>query len=110
MMVRLEALRQTSADERWPGAVWPSDRAFDAARAFIDSLPDELSSVPDIGVADDGEINFLWKSEGVHVDLGFHDEGSCSYFARDRKGNEFLADDYPSDRGLPPEISALLTV
>ena len=110
MIARLESLRNRSADERWPGAIWPSDKAFDAARSFIESLPERLSAVADIGLADDGEINFLWKTESVHVDLGFHDEGSCSYFARDRVGREFLVDDFVSNEGLPPEIANLLTV
>ena len=110
MVARLESLRHTAADERWPGAIWPSDKAFDAARSFIESLPEGLSAVADIGLADDGEINFLWKTESVHVDLGFHDEGSCSYFARNRAGREFLVDDFVSNAGLPPEIANLLTV
>lgn len=110
MTARLESLRHTTADEPWPGAIWPSDKAFDAARSFIECLPERLSAVADIGLADDGEINFLWKTESVHVDLGFHDEGSCSCFARDGAGREFLVDDFVSDQGLPPEIADLLTV
>ena len=82
-------------------AVWPSDEAFDAALSFIQSLPD-------IGLADDGEINFLWKNESVHVDLGFHDAKSFSYFVRAPNGEEFLDDGVPSNRGLPPEIATLL--
>ena len=110
MIARLESLRHTTADERWPGAVWPSDKAFDAARSFIECLPERLSVVADIGLADDGEINFVWKTESVHVDLGFHDEGSCSYFARDGADGEFLVDDFVSDQGLPLEITNLLIV
>ena len=109
MTERLESLRNTPSEERWPDVLWPSDEAFDAALAFVESLPNRLSLTPDIGLADDGEINFLWKTEAVHVDLGFHDKGSCSYFARDKNGNEYLADDHPSDRQLPPAITALLT-
>jgi len=109
MIARLESLRRTPADERWPGAVWPRDKAFDAARSFIECLPERLSAVADIGLADDGEINFLWNTESVHVDLGFHDEGSCSYFACDGAGREFLVDDVVSDQGLAPEIADLLT-
>ena len=73
MVARLESLRRTPADERWPGANWPSDKAFDAARSFIECLPERLSAAADIGLADHGEINFLWKTKSVHVDLGFHD-------------------------------------
>lgn len=109
MVARLESLRRTPADERWSGANGPSDKAFDAARSFIECLPERLSVVADIGLADDGEINLLWKTESVHVDLGFHDEGSCSYFARDGAGREYLVDDFVSDQGLPPEIASLLT-
>ena len=108
MVARLESLRYTAADERWPGAVSPSDKAFDVACSFK-CLPERLSAVADIGLADDGEINFLWKTESVHVDLGFHDEGSCSYFARDGAGRKYLVDDFVSDQGLPPEIASPLT-
>jgi hypothetical protein len=109
MTERLEFLRNTPSEERWPHALWPSDEAFEAARAFIESLPNRLSLTADIGLADDGEINFLWKTESVHVDLGFHDKGSCSYFARDKNGKEYLEDDHPPRRGLPAEIATLLT-
>ena len=110
MVARLESLRHTAAHERWPEAIWPSDKAFDTARSFIERLPEGLSAVADIGLADDGEINFLWNTESVHVDLGFHDEGSYSCFARDGAGREFLVDAFVSDQGLPPEITNLLTV
>lgn len=68
VVARLESLRHTPADERWPGAIWPSDDAFDAARSFIECFPERMSAVADIGLADDGEINFLWKTESVDVD------------------------------------------
>ena len=109
MLERLDSLRQTPFDERWPNTVWPSDETFDAAQTFIEGLPSRMSCIPDIGLADDGEVNFLWKSDTLHVDLGFHEAGSYSFFARDRGGNEFLKDDLPSERGLPPEITELLT-
>ena len=105
---RLESLRETPVDERWMNAVWPSDEAFDAALSFIQSLPADMLCIPDIGLADDGEINFLWKNESVHVDLGFHDAKSFSYFVRAPNGEEFLEDGVPSNRGLPPEIATLL--
>lgn len=109
MIERLESLRGTPVDERWANAVWPSEETFDAALLFIRSLPADMLFIPDIGLADDGEVNFLWKNDAIHVDLGFHEAKSFSYFARTSNGREFLADGVPADRGLPPEIVALLT-
>ena len=60
--------------------------------------------MPDIGLADDGEVNFLWKDKGVHVDLGFHGTRKFSYFARGRDGRRLHGDNLPVSEGLPVEV------
>ena len=71
-----------TGSERWPAAEWPSGRAFEDARTFIHALPVSSIPLPHLSFADDGEINFLWNQDGIHIDLGFYGTGTYSYFAR----------------------------
>ena len=104
MIERLESLRETPVDERWMNAVWPSDEAFDAALSFIQSLPADMLCIPDIGLADDGEINFLWKNESVHVDLGFHDAKSFSISFAPRTERSFWTMVCPRIEAFHPRL------
>ena len=80
---QLETHRKIRDNKRWPGAIWPDDKAFEDAQTFISCIPLELIPKPEIRLADDGEINFLWQSEDIHIDLGFYGTGSlfllCSH-------------------------------
>ncbi len=107
LLDELAALERTPEDDRWPGAVWPSPRAFEDARAFVRRLPDAAIPAPDIGLADDGEVNFLWKADGVHIDLGFYGTGDYSFFARGRDGRELDGENVPAAAGLRSEVVAL---
>ena len=107
---QLDALQNTPEAERWPAADWPSEQAFADARSFIQSLPPGPIHLPNMGLADDGEINFLWANDGVHIDLGLYGMGTFSYFARARSGQKFYGDDVPAWRGLPGEIANLIRV
>ena len=109
LKAKLVALEQTKEEERWPGAVWPNAQAFSDAYSFIRGLRGALVPVPEIYLADDGEVNFLWKHGGVHIDLGFYGTGTCSYFARGKYGRKFHGEDVPASKGLPAEIAALFT-
>ena len=109
LLAQLETLQHTPEDERWPDAIWPDARAFADARTFISRLPLNKIPLPEITLADDGEVNFFWKSNGVHVDLGFYGTGTCSYFARGRDGRRLYGDATPASEGLPSEITALFT-
>ena len=72
LLTQLETLRNIPDSKRWPGALWPDDKAFKDARKFISGLPLALIPNPEIRLADDGEINFLWQNEDIHIDLGFY--------------------------------------
>lgn len=109
LLAQLATFQQTPEDERWPDAIWPDARAFVDARTFISRLPLNEIPLPEITLADDGEVNFFWKSDGVHVDLGFYGTGTCSYFARGRDGRRLYGDATPASEGLPPEVTALFT-
>ena len=110
LLTQLEALRGTPEEDRWPDAIWPTDQAFEEAGAFIRQLPLFSLPMPDMGLAEDGEINFLWEDDSIEIDLGFYGTRPCSYFARDKRDGRKMhgADFEPSD-GLPDELEALLT-
>ena len=105
---RLDELERIPESERWPAADWPSPQAFLDARAFIEALPTRPMPLPDLGLADDGEINFLWKQGGVYIDLGFYGTGTFSYFARGRDNEEYYSDGIPASRELPQHLMNLL--
>lgn len=108
LLARLDDLSRPDAD-RSPGAVPPETQALRDARTFVLSLPNGLVHLPDVGLVDDGEVNFLWKDAGIHVDLGFYGCGTFSYYAHDEKGNEYLGDECCAANGLPSDLTALLT-
>ena len=105
---RIAKLRRTPEDERAPWATWPDERAFDDAVMFARAWSSDTIRIPDVGLADDGEVNFLWKGADVHVDLGFYGDGTFSYYARDGDGKEYTDDDVPACVGLPTDLLAIL--
>lgn len=108
LLARLDVLSLPDVDQR-PGAVPPCPQALRDARTFVLSLPRRLVHPPDIGLADDGEVNFLWNNVGLHIDLGFYGSGTFSYYARDEDGKEYLADECRVSDGLPGDLTTLLT-
>ena len=108
LLQRLETLGSRPESERWPSAEWPSDRALADARAFIHALPIYSILLPHLSFADDGEINFLWNQDGIHIDLGFYGTGTYSYFARGKDDEGFYEDDIPVSDGLADALIALL--
>ena len=108
MLWCLEALERRPESERWPTAEWPGGRAFEDARTFIHALPVSSIPLPHLSFADDGEINFLWDQDGIHIDLGFYGTGTYSYFARGKDDEGFYADDVPASDGLSDALVALL--
>lgn len=108
LLRQLDALQHTPESDRWPTADWPSDRAFADARSFICRLPAGAILPPNMGLADDGEISFLWDSDAVHIDLGMYGTGTFSYFARTGDGQKFYGDDCPAAHGLPADIARLI--
>ena len=108
LLRRLEVLEHRPESERWPAAEWPSDKAFADARAFIYALPMSSIPLPHLSLADDGEINFFWGQDGIHIDLGFYGPGTYSYYACGKDGQGFYENDIPIFRGLPGALLALL--
>ena len=54
-------------------------RAVDDALKFIDLIPAAATS-PYVSLADDGEVNFLWRRDGLFIDIGFVGDGMMHYY------------------------------
>ena len=104
---KLRAEERTKKSDRWPLSHWPSARAFSDAETFAKAMPLSIAPIPYISIADDGEINFLWKSEGLHVDLGMYGNGLFSYYA-DRVGSsQMIGESLAVSDGMPAELVQL---
>ena len=108
LLERLAGLRSTPEGDRWPGADWPKEEAFQDARKFAERLPGTMKESPYISLADDGEVNFAWSRGGMLIDLGFYGTGTYSYYARGREGKERFGDDISVMASLPEELRVLL--
>ena len=108
LLDRVSELQSRPESERWPGADWPTEAAFNDAKSFIDRLPVSLKESPHISLADDGEVNFAWSADGIWIDLGFYGSGTYSFYARDKDGNEWFGDDIPVMSSLRKELRRLL--
>ena len=108
VLEHLADLMNTPKTRRAPWATWPVISAFEDAMAFVRAWPREALVMPDVGLADDGEVNFLWKGVDLHVDLGFYGDGTFSYYAKDGDGEEYADDDVAATVGLPEDLLAIL--
>ena len=108
LLERLAELRWLPEEQRWPGADWPTEEAFQDGRRFTERLPVPLKAAPHISLADDGEVNFAWSRDGMLIDLGFYGTGTYSFYARGRDGKELFGDDISVMSPLPQELRALL--
>ena len=61
--------------------IYPSAEAVNDAVRFVALLPPRIP-LPRVGRADDGEINFVWRGEGVFIDVGVRGDNEIVYFAR----------------------------
>ena len=107
VLSRLDALYN---GDRFPGADFPTEQALMDARRLVLAFPLETIHSPYIAFAHDGEINFLWQSSfwqkdgesesPLHIDLGVYGDKTYSYYMRDSKGVEYMADDQKVEGGL----------
>ena len=108
LIALLSRLKETPIENRKDWAKWPLDAAFDDATEFVNSCVEHALRTPDIGIADDGEVNFLWKHEDIHLDLGFYGDRTFSYYARDTEGKEITADEVPVREGMHAELMSFV--
>ena len=107
LTIKLKALQNMPDNEKWPGSTWPSAQAFEDAHLFIHRSTLNSIPTPEVKLADDGEINFLWTGNKVHVDLGFYGTGAFSYFARGSDERRLHGECVSASKGLPQEIVTL---
>ncbi len=90
----------------------PRDRslavAVNDALRFIDLIP-ATATLPQVALADDGEINFFWRGDGLLIDIGFVGDGMMHYYVADEaEGVDVDASIQFSGgsllQGLPPEL------
>ena len=107
LLSRLDDLRKSGDRYVYPGGKRPVDAAFVDARLFLRNLA-PLRITPTISLVADGEINFAWESDGVHIDLGFYGDGEGgSYYAEDSSGRQYHCDSFPPEE-LPHDIARLI--
>lgn len=69
-----------------------SKQAFVDANIFIENHALFLNDHPPmVSIANDGELNFYWKTQNVTLDLGFYGNTMYSYYLLIEK-EEYLAD------------------
>ena len=97
--------------EDWgPDTTWPTDLAFFDAMKFVSNLSESVLTELEIGIAEDGEVNFSWDTDTTWIDLGFYGGSRTnSYFARDKRtGNRFRDSNFNPLDGLPIMLELLL--
>ena len=104
-----DRLKELRGREQQPGAEPPAPAAFIDAEAFAEHLPNPLTTMPHISLADDGELNFAWNGGPIYVDLGFYGTGTYSYFARDGQGRKYHGDDVPAKEPIPDGLKLVLS-
>ena len=107
-----------SYPEGWNGedAKPATDKAVKEAKDFVYWLASRHKllgqTIPHISLANDGEVNFLWRTERGVLDLGFYGTGTYSYYAKihdSHLNEEFGDDDLPSeDIGFNAKLFAVI--
>jgi hypothetical protein len=85
----------------------PVEQAFVDAATFAKASRLNVAPMPDIYLAADGEVNFLWKSSNVHIDLGFYGNGKLSYYAEGNGCSPMYGDDLDVSAGMPAKLLGL---
>lgn len=92
------------------GSVPPKGDAIRDAILFVDLLPENITK-PQVSIAEDGEINFSWRSNDVYIDIGFFGDGMIDYYASvDSQRIDEDASLAFSGRSLPRNLVAAITV
>ena len=74
------------------------------ALKFIDLIP-ATATLPYVALADDGEVNFFWRRNGVFIDIGFMGDGMMHYYvSAEAQGVDSDASIPFNGRSLPRDI------
>jgi hypothetical protein len=105
--------------EGWDGedAKPATSKAVEEANNFVFWLSAtgylwSIRCVPNISLANDGELNFWWKSDIGVIDIGFYGDGTYTYYAkvndREYSADDKLSKDIGRDDNLFLAISQLV--
>lgn len=75
-----DRVRSYASEAGLPNVASPSSQAVEDALSFIELIPDDAEP-PSVALADDGEINFYWRQEGLFIDVGFVGDSKMHYYA-----------------------------
>ncbi len=79
-------------------------QAVNDALKFIDLVP-ATAILPQVALADDGEVNFFWRQDGLFIDIGFVGDGMIHYYvSADAEGVDSDASIQFSGLSLPRDI------
>jgi hypothetical protein len=100
---RIQSLGNYSDGWNTPESLGPSEQTVEDAMNFVPLLPN-IANLPNIGLADDGEISFIWDTDGLYLDLGFLGNGLYSLYAKLPNGQEITVDNAPIYEPLSQQI------
>ena len=109
VLEQINRLRSDPGSEQPSWAIRPKDQAFIDAQNFVSAWPSEGIPMPNVGLADDGEVNFLWEGSGLHVDLGFFGDGTYSCYAR-APGIRVAIDEVSAGYGIFPALQEIFNL
>ncbi|WP_156311923.1 hypothetical protein [Methylobacterium platani] len=108
-MKRIRSLATYEAGWDGPDSIGPTVETVKQAMAFAQHLQ-TLGDIaqPHVSLANDGEINFYWKTSRLALDLGFSGTGMYSYYGHTLDGVEFVEDGADIQQPLPSELIVAL--
>lgn len=88
------------------GGVAPAIGAIEEAQLFASRLA-PAAFEPAIEPSGDGEINFVWRSHDLYVEVGFDGDGEASYLIKSKDGATTFGE-FPAS-AIPAEVMAAIT-
>lgn len=85
-------------------------QAIEDAERFLRKHDLQNLVPPIISLSEDGEINFVWRTERLYLDLGFFGDGTYTYYGKSVSGQVFMGDNAPRSASLPHDLTALLDI
>lgn len=87
-----------------------SPAAVDEAERFARGINWQEHQPPVVSLTDDGEINLLWQTDDLYLDIGFIGDRTYTFFGKTKDGRTFLGDDVHISNPLQAELLALLRI
>lgn len=91
-------------------SIGATSAAVNDAETFLRTINWRNLERPTISLSEDGEINFLWQSDALYLDLGFVGEGTYTFYGKAQDGEIFLGDDKALSEPLPDRLLSLMSL